>query len=584
MMKNFAPKLLFCLCLSVFAFAGTLDVCAAEKVIVLDKSAYREMLDYLMVNRQDVLLYQRLFKALENDDQQTVERLEGQIQSDVLTGHVLAEKYLSKSYKSTYAELKKWLEKYGDHPQAMRIYRLAARKGDASNLDKPCQKFSQGAKGAYAWLDADCEGLSTKQAKLLRRKVTQFRRYINRGKTKLARQILEDKKFKKMLSSENYDKMAASLAFKYFLDNEDKLALKWAKPAAKDNNATAMWVAGLASWRLKNFAEAAKYFSSLGSLRDNDEWLIAAGAYWAYRAEKVLGNEEQAQKQLERAAVFKRTFYGILANYRLGRPSAYNWKEISYHNDFSSFDYGILLDNPALRRALVLIQVKNYALAEQELRNVYPSLDEATQEAILFLAAQHNMHGLALKIARQLEDKERGIYYDFMAYPLPEWEPKSGWKISKSLVWAFVRQESSFRPQAKSGAGARGLMQLLPSTAAHVTKDRSLRHDRRPLFEAEFNLDIGQQYMRYLLQKDYINGNLFYLAVAYNAGPGNLLKWQKNMNYDNDPLMFIETLPAQETRVYVERVMANYWIYQTRLGEKNKSLEAVVKNRWPVRS
>ena len=579
-LKSFVLRLLI-----IWLAMAPAGLCAAEKLTVLDKRAYKEMLDYLMVNRKDITAYRRIFKALEKDDQAAAEREEKKLKSDILSGHVLAEKYLSKSYKSTYAELKEWLEKYNDHPQAMRIYRLAARKGDAEKLYLPCRPPLKPSYSAYGWVDEDCSRLEPAQEKKLRAQVAQFRRYIGRGKTKMARQILEDKQFKKLVTPQNYDIMAANLAFKYFLDNEDKLALRWASAAAENSgNATALWVAGLASWRLNDFKAAADYFSRLGALEDNDEWLVSAGAYWAYRAEKLLKNKKAAEKQLERAAVFKRTFYGILANHKLGNAPEYNWKSMSYHNDFDSFDYRDLLKNPALRRALVLIQVKNYALAEQELRSVYPYLDEKSQEAVLFIAAQYNMHGLAVKIARHLEDRNRDIYYDFMAYPLPEWRPKGGWKIEKSLVWAFVRQESSFRPQARSPAGARGLMQLLPSTAAHVAKDRSLRHDRRPLLEAEFNLDIGQKYIRYLLQKDYIDGNLFYLAVAYNAGPGNLLKWKKSMKYHNDPLLFIETVPSQETRVYIERVMANYWIYQTRLKEKNKSLEAVGKNRWPVRS
>ena len=93
---------------------------------------------------------------------------------------------------------------------------------------------------------------------------------------------------------------------------------------------------------------------------------------------------------------------------------------------------------------------------------------------------------------------------------------------------------------------------------------------------------VGQRYVHYLLEKDYINGNLFYLMTAYNAGPGNLLKWEKKANYNDDPLLFIEIIPARETRLYIERVMANYWIYQSRFEQELTGIDALINGQWPM--
>ena len=161
-------------------------------------------------------------------------------------------------------------------------------------------------------------------------------------------------------------------------------------------------------------------------------------------------------------------------------------------------------------------------------------------------------------------------------------EPEKGWRLNQSLLLAVARQESSFSPHASSPAGAKGLLQLLPNTAYHITKDKSLRRDCRPLYKAEYNLELGQQYIEYLLDKPFINGNLFYMLVAYNAGPGNLYKWLKTIKDNNDPLLFIELVPSRETRLYIERVMANYWIYQIRLQEKNQTLKDVIRGKWPM--
>jgi soluble lytic murein transglycosylase len=93
---------------------------------------------------------------------------------------------------------------------------------------------------------------------------------------------------------------------------------------------------------------------------------------------------------------------------------------------------------------------------------------------------------------------------------------------------------------------------------------------------------LGQRYVRYLLDMERIDGNMLYLAAAYNAGPGNLSRWQKKIDYKGDPLLFIESIPLSETRAYVERVMTNYWIYNQRLGQEDKTLRQLSRDVWPV--
>ena len=72
------------------------------------------------------------------------------------------------------------------------------------------------------------------------------------------------------------------------------------------------------------------------------------------------------------------------------------------------------------------------------------------------------------------------------------------------------------------------------------------------------------------------------MLTAYNGGPGNLLKWIKNARFYDDPLLFIEVIPSAETRIYIERVMANYWIYNMRFGSINHTLEQLADEKWPI--
>ena len=556
---------------------------SAAPFAVIDRVCYNQILDNLTIDPDDIVLYKKIFRAIEAEDIEKAEELSEDIENPILMGHVLAEKYLSRTYKSDYAELKDWLEKYSDHPQAARIYMLASRKGPKEQLLRP-DSLSKINRTPYSWYNNDYENLPPAKRQLVRRNVNAFLKYINRGKTLRARRILENKAFRMAIPDREWDAMASTLTTLYFLDGEDKLALKWStKPARRSQDATGLWFRGLTFWRLGKYKEAGINFGKLGAKSDNDEWLVSAGAYWAYRAYDKIGDDVQAKKYLNMASKYRRTFYGILANYQLGNPLKYNWDSLAYLNDFSNYNYvSELVASPAIRRAVILIHAKQPALAEKELRGDLEAMNERQREAALFIAQQYNMHALGIAISNRIKDNDREIYYDNVAYPDPDWQPKSDWKVDRALVWALVRQESGFNAKAQSGAGAKGLMQLMSSTAIYVTKDRRLRQDTSPLFETEYNLETGQRYVNYLMEKDFIGNNLFFLTAAYNAGPGNLYKWQKRVKYGNDPLMFIEAIPSRQTRIYIERVLANFWIYNARFGQPSGSLEELIHSRWPT--
>jgi soluble lytic murein transglycosylase-like protein len=166
-----------------------------------------------------------------------------------------------------------------------------------------------------------------------------------------------------------------------------------------------------------------------------------------------------------------------------------------------------------------------------------------------------------MRIARSLvTDAGRwsGRSLDSALYPIPPWQPERGFAIDRALIYALMRQESAFRTDAQSRDGARGLMQLLPSTANYVVRKRTFRgQSRNKLFDPELNIDVGQRYIDYLLQHDGVGGDLLRMATAYNAGPGNL----------ND---------------FVEKVVANLWIYRGRLGQPLPTLDAVAAGDWPA--
>ena len=574
-MRNFLVAVI-CLFLSVAD-------CFAVPYII-DKPTGKKILNSISVSHKDLQLYKHIFRDIEKEDIQAAKEKIDDLDNKILLGHVWAEIYLSKTYVSSLKELTKWLKKYSDHPQARTIYQLAVSKNGNKTLENPWGEKYPIIYSPYSWFSNQYEMLSDENRQYVRRQVSLFRQYINKGKTKAARALLENSKFRKIIPDKEYDAMSVTLATVYLLDNQNRLAWQWVQKATRRSDlAMGYWIGGLAAWQLKQYQNAGKFFAKLAAKYDSDEWLVAAGGYWAYRSYHRIKKETEARKWLQAAAVYKRTFYGMLAAYQIGEPWHYNWEGFSFFNDYTTDDYlEKMLSSPAICRALVLLQAKNKELAEKEIRVAYKSMDRHQKEALLFIAQQYEMHSLVILLANDIKDNESGVFYDEAAYPVPNWKPRHGWKIDEAFVWALVRQESAFYPKANSRVGAKGLMQLMPATAFHITKNPKIKQNSEILFKTDYNLELGQRYVQYLAEKPFINKNMLYTIAAYNAGPGNLYKWQKKVPYGDDPLLFIEIIPARETRIYIERVMANYWMYEARFNKNRKSLERLIAGKWPT--
>lgn len=553
------------------------------EVNIITPEVYRRIMQGLDVSNGDIKKYKHIFRAIEKGDFETADEKMAQLDNNILLGSALAEKYLHLKYKSSLEELQEWLDRYGDYPQAERIYKLAVRKG-GKDLPFPSGAMQTDDDDFKKIPQKYLERLASADRKFLVKQANLFKAKLKSGKTLAARGILENKRFYRLAPKVYWDNLATSLAMKYLVENYDKQALEWGRKASqRHNSGTATWVAGLASWRMKNYKSAASYFARLGSSKNSDEWLKAAGAFWSARAYEKLGNHLKAQEMLKLAAKHKYTFYGILAAYQLGEKFDFAFDRDSYINDFATQDYiDEIVQSDAIVRALVLLKAKQPKLAEKEMFAAYDALTDNQKEAVILIANQHDMHTLVINLSRQKRLENLTGRYEKELYPLPKWSANKEWKVDKALVLALIRQESSFKDNATSKAGARGLMQLMPNTAYHVSGDKSVKQNKDKLLDLDYNLELGQQYVSYLLNKPFIEGNLFYLLTAYNGGPGNLVKWRKNARFGNDPLLFIEVIPAAETRIYIERVMANYWIYNIRFNRENYTLEQLSSGEWPV--
>ena len=262
--------------------------------------------------------------------------------------------------------------------------------------------------------------------------------------------------------------------------------------------------------------------------------------------------------------------------------------------DFPLFDWNeekmspntesVFIQLPAGRRILALIQIGRVNEAEKEMIKLNNSIDESIALISLGITDKFNFAYTQLKIANKLESLNIKVPTKYF-YPSPNWIPPSGYTVDKALVFAFIHQESSFNPNAKSRKGAMGLMQLMPSTARFISKNKKIKKgDSDILKEPLINIEMGQDYINYLLDLEIINNNIIYMAAAYNAGPGNLKKWLNEINHDNDTLLFMESIPSRETRWFMEKIITKYWIYKNQFDEEPLSLTELAKGKEPIYS
>jgi len=169
-----------------------------------------------------------------------------------------------------------------------------------------------------------------------------------------------------------------------------------------------------------------------------------------------------------------------------------------------------------------------------------------------------------------------------MRYPYPNWTPAGGWRIDPSLVYAHSLQESAFRTSVISGAGARGLMQVKPSTAQEMARARGDFISASDLDRPSVNLEYGQSYIEKLRDMNATGGLLPKVIAAYNAGPAPLSRWNSEIRDNGDPLLFIESIPFWETRGYVSIVLRNYWMYEIQRGKNGGSMKGLAQYLWPT--
>jgi soluble lytic murein transglycosylase len=377
------------------------------------------------------------------------------------------------------------------------------------------------------------------------------------------------------LSDEARTAFLQRIAWVYYLNGNDRDARRlgdMARGGPTEYAIHADWVAGLAAWRMGDYAAASEHFAAVGA-RSTDQEFSAAGHYWAARADTAGARPDRVQAQLRAAARLSETFYGLIAQSALAiRQPPANMET------FTAEDWRALAGNRNARTVIALAEIGETQLAADLLRHQARIGGPGDHEHLIHLAARLNLTATQMYLAH---NGPRGARFGpAERYPTPSWRPTRGWRVDPALVYAHALQESQFQPEAVSSAGARGLMQVRPGTAGDVARARGEAFSTPMLNQPAVNIEYGQSYMEYLRDYPGTGGLLPKVIASYNAGPAPVVAW--NARYDqSDPLLYIESLPYWETRGYVPIILRNYWIYEDRAGDRSPSRRALAAGLWP---
>ena len=480
----------------------------------------------------DRLSYTTAFDALRRGDLDLARASAREARDRVLLGQVEFERLFHPDHVATYEELSAWLEDYSDLPCAPRAYALALKRRPDGAAEP---KRPAGVSGRTWSSVVEAGGGST-----------------------------EDDPAKAARVAYNHDDLPTAYSLGTQIGD-------W-------------WTSGLAAYRLGQFNDSMQAFERVASDPTEDPWVRAGAGVWAAKAAAQSGRQDRITGFLNLAARWPATFYGQVALRQLGReivieglgPRPYqpSLQRASYQPAASAGEVSLrdlnafIQSDDRARRAVAYLEVGRRSDAQDELRaGLRTAVTDTARRMWVSLA-----DAIGPRLGGSGPDVTR---VDASRYPTPVLMPEGGYTVEPALVYALARKETDFNAEARSGAGAYGMMQVMPGTAAEMTGDRTFVSKPQQLFDPAVNLRLGQVYVNQMLSRPEFQGDILRAVASYNAGPGPMLAALRKLGPNPDPLLLIETIDVPQARDYVEKVVAAYWIYQRMFNHPLNTLDAV---------
>ncbi|MDR8524078.1 transglycosylase SLT domain-containing protein [Shewanella fidelis] len=321
------------------------------------------------------------------------------------------------------------------------------------------------------------------------------------------------------------------------------------------------------------------------ALRDNDKQSFAKflpqlsqqkqnTARWKYWRAQVLARENNQQSQQQSQRLFdelrlERNFYGYLAAEKLKKPF-----QLQDHTSESRPELKAkLFEDKGLARVRELLAIDKQSDARAEWVMLLKRHDKAMQTEYGVYAVSQNWHSLGVQASIQAKlwnDMQMRFPYAAQAAFT---QASKKYAVNIDEIRAISRRESAYYPNATSGVGARGYMQLMPATAKQTAKKAKLPYRGiKSLYDEKLNIALGSAYYGSLLKQ--FDQNRVLATASYNAGPHRINSWLKRSDGKLDAISFIESIPYRETREYVQAVFSYKVIYQVRQGKQAELLSA----------
>jgi soluble lytic murein transglycosylase-like protein len=536
-----------------------------------------------VLSSEDVQRYRQIFADEREGHFDDAQSLVSQLSDRSLVGYAQAEHYLSPhSAKTPIGDLVSWLNQYNDLPIAQRVHDLA--------VERATKKIKRHHKVVRTELTADIPPLAPPPRRvgggyedadlsdppvtsdIARTAMVQILANVKADQPAQADAVLQAAVAQNIPGSD-VARLSQKVAASYLAEGQDFNAFDVQGRVSLTDRMSAPvleWIAGFSAYRMDKFDVAAQHFETLAQIGSVPSWTRSQAAFWAARAYMHNNDPRRVITLLVAASKQQPTFYGLLAERILGGDT----KQPFTDPVIQPADFDTLMQNPCAHRAVALWQIGETQYVHTELDRALAQDNYRHSQAIAALARETNQPDIELRASEIAAS--RGTTLTGL-FPMPDYAPPGGYRVDPSLLFAFARQESRFRVADTSHAGAHGMMQIMPGTAALV-EGGSVSQDE--LNDPKRSLDLGQKVVVDLINK--MNGNLFESVAAYNTGPGNVWRWMDRPGIDkSDPLLFVESIPSPETRNYVKRVMTYYWMYNRRQSQAPVTLDAAARGDWP---
>ena len=284
--------------------------------------------------------------------------------------------------------------------------------------------------------------------------------------------------------------------------------------------------------------------------------------YWRARAVEAAGDVIGGRDLYSQAAQYPTTFYGQLAAEKIGQAEL----DIGHDPVPTGADRARFEGREQIQAIRLLYDAGEMELYRSFVLAVADTLPKVEEYALLIdLCRSFGDQDLSMRVARL--GATHGFVLPDRDYPLLT-RPVEGGGAEPALVLSIARQESNFDPNARSGPGARGMMQLMPATAAVLARRMGQPYSTQRLFDPEYNIRLGSYYLGNMV--DGFGGSYVMAAASYNAGPNHMPDWTAACGdprtASGDAVDFIECIPFSETRNYVMRIMETMEVYRARLN------------------